>query len=276
MPEPIPDVIVELLVLGELEDHEAAEVRARLEADGDPRLEEIEQSNAEVLARYPVHEVVAELMDDLGAGGSPWPRDTAPVRRVRPVVIVAAVGLAVAASVALIWGLGSSSDPVARPEPEQVAVVEPLPALAGDGVRHKGAQRLVIDRRGQEASLGPGDVVEPGDVLQLSYSKGGRRYGVIVSLDGAGVATLHWPERAEDSTELGPGLVRLEYAYELDDAPDFERFFFVAADEPISVSEVIAAATALGSTPDPKSAELGGPAGWTSVSLLLLKRSGPR
>lgn len=277
MPEPIPDVIVELLALGELEEAEAAEVRARLEADGDPRLEAIERSNAEVLARYPVHEEVEQLTRALRAGSSPVTPVSRAARRPRRGLTVVTAALALAASVALVWAWGPLADgeDTPEPEPERVAVVtvERPPPAPLDHVRHKGTQRLVIHRRGRDAPLGPGDAVEPGDVLQLSYANGARRHGVIVSLDGAGVATLHWPAQRGDPTDLSPGLVRLDYAYELDEAPGFERFFFVAADEPLDVDVVVAAARALESGPDPRSADLALPDAWGQVSLLLIKRT---
>jgi hypothetical protein len=45
------------------------------------------------------------------------------------------------------------------------------------------------------------------------------------------------------------GEVRLPSAYELDDAPGFERFFLIASDRPFEVAPVLEAARALAAQP---------------------------
>ena len=65
-----------------------------------------------------------------------------------------------------------------------------------------------------------------------------RGYGVLLSIDGARKVTLHWPEAGQRRRRplQASGEMRLPSAYELDDAPAFERFFLVRADEPFSVA----------------------------------------
>jgi hypothetical protein len=70
------------------------------------------------------------------------------------------------------------------------------------------------------------------------------------------VLTLHFPAsdgapsqlRSEEQTVL-------DYAYQLDDAPGFERFFLVTSNRSLSVAEVLAAARRLAS--DPRQARQG-------------------
>ncbi|MFP2913278.1 ActD protein, partial [Pyxidicoccus sp. 3LFB2] len=89
-----------------------------------------------------------------------------------------------------------------------------------------------------------------GDVLQVSYVSGGRAHGVLVSVDGRGAVTLHHPATLSGSTALTPGeTAALGHAYELDDAPEFERFLFVTAEEPLDVASVLEAARTLASQP---------------------------
>ena len=52
--------------------------------------------------------------------------------------------------------------------------------------------------------LHSGDRAEEGDLLQLAYSPAGRAYGVIFSIDGKGLVTLHFPEKQTNSTLLQP------------------------------------------------------------------------
>jgi hypothetical protein len=68
------------------------------------------------------------------------------------------------------------------------------------------------------------------------------------------------------------GEVRLPSAYELDNAPSFERFFLVRADESFEVAPVLKAARALSArAPVARRAPLPLPAGFNQVSLALEK-----
>ena len=72
-------------------------------------------------------------------------------------------------------------------------------------------------------------------MIQLRYNAGGARYGVIASIDGAGGVTLHFPATPEATTDVEAGTRSLPEAFALDDAPRFERFFLVTANEPLDV-----------------------------------------
>ena len=262
MAEPIPDVLVELLALGELDEAEAAEIRAQLEAEGDERLAEIERSNTAVLERYPPDEIVPKLQASARV---------VPLHRPAPGWIVGA--LAAAAALVLVWMLSSREEP--ERERERIAIAHTTtPGDDGKGqdtVRRKGEARLLVYRQGAEEPLEPEALVRAGDLLQVTYVTGPHPHGVIVSLDGAGVATLHWPSEPGDPTTLAPGVVRLDHAYELDDAPGFERFFFVTADEPLDPERVLEAARELGHGDAPTEAELALPDAWWQRSLVLRK-----
>jgi len=121
--------------------------------------------------------------------------------------------------------------------------------LPDDGIVLKGAEsRLVIHRQtpGGVERLQNGQMVAEGDVLQVSYIAAGAQQGVIVSIDGRAVATQHFPPPAElgaTTLEQG-GAIPLSTAYELDDAPAFERFFFVTSEgkTPVRTDVVLQAA----------------------------------
>ena len=261
MPDPIPDILVELLLLGELEDEEAAALRAQLEADSDPRLAKLEASNGEIFAQYPPERVTAELRER-------QPTNVVQLSWTSALV----VAVSVLAAVGLLWLAWPAEG--SMPLPERVARRQAGNA-SGDqgnpkdpGIRDKGTMRLLVHREGEDTPLASGATVREGDLLQLSYA-GATTYGVIVSLDGAGVTTLHFPDTPDASTRLGAGLVRLDHAYELDDAPEFERFFFVSADTPLDPADVTARVEAVGRDDAPSLPET-----WSAVSLLLSKPSG--
>jgi hypothetical protein len=79
-----------------------------------------------------------------------------------------------------------------------------------------------------------------GDLLQIAYESAREIYGVILSIDGNGIVTLHYPEREDQSTVLKKGKKELlGSSYELDNAPGFERFFFITSMSEIDVADVI-------------------------------------
>jgi hypothetical protein len=121
--------------------------------------------------------------------------------------------------------------------------------------------------------LEEGDRVTEGTTLQVSYVSGTNKYGAIVSIDGRGAVTLHFPLSAVTGQILeGEGEVLLPFAYTLDDAPDFERFFFVVSKKPFSLEKVLRAAEVLAEEPDSaKSQKLHLPRGLEQSSILLLK-----
>jgi hypothetical protein len=107
---------------------------------------------------------------------------------------------------------------------------------------------------GEQTSLADRAVLHEGNTIQLAYTVNGRsgsRYGVIFSIDGRSTLTVHYPYAAEADTRLVTGKrTLLEEAYTLDDAPDYELFFFVIGDEPLNVPEILDSAWQLARSPE--------------------------
>ncbi len=84
------------------------------------------------------------------------------------------------------------------------------------------------------------------DLLQIAYMSADDPYGVIISIDGRGTVTLHYPEKNGLSTRLEQKKkTLLPKSYELDDAPLFERFFLITGKEELNVPSIIGAAKSL-------------------------------
>jgi len=131
-----------------------------------------------------------------------------------------------------------------------LAVLAVMPRALGpaadDGIRVKGLEpALLLFRKtpaGSEA-LEDGARVRVGDVIRVGYRAAGRRYGAILSIDGRGAVTRHLPREGREAARLAAGDANLlDQAYELDDAPRWERFFLVTADEPFDVGPALQAA----------------------------------
>jgi hypothetical protein len=143
------------------------------------------------------------------------------------------------------------------------------------GTRLAGA-RLYVYRHAPDGDqrLADGTRVAPGDLLQLAYATADQGFGVLLSIDGAGKVTQHWPEPG--ATNAAPlrvgGEVRLPSAYELDGAPAFERFFLVRSEQPFDLTHVVAAAHAIAArAPEARRSPLPLPARFTQISLALEK-----
>lgn len=249
---------LERLALGELTPREETALREKLRAlgiDPDERLAVLHASNESILAAHSPQRAAAvierRLADAKAKRRSAW--------WAAPAVAATAVILL------LIRGPGGPDDPTG----EGLTTLSGLTSGAGtgeaedptgDGIRLKGTEsRLVLHRQieardDQAERLREGQTVSEGDVLQVSYIAAGATHGVIVSVDGRGVTTLHYPlpQDPPTSTRLEQGAaIPLSSAYELDDAPSFERFFFVTSEgpAPLSAELVTRAAESLAASP---------------------------
>jgi hypothetical protein len=135
-------------------------------------------------------------------------------------------------------------------------------------------QILIYKKSDDEIKLlSNGGQARAGDLLQLAYVPAGKTHGVIISVDGNGIVTLHLPESKNGATLLGQETKNpLSSAYQLDDAPDFERFFFITAMTEIDVSSVLNEAEGLALSPgSAKFANLELPNSYDQFSVLINK-----
>ena len=129
----------------------------------------------------------------------------------------------------------------------------------------------------QPERLSDGARAARGDLLQLAYAAGrDGRYGVLLSIDGAGRVTQHLPETGAGAaaTLRSPNEIHLPTAYELDDAPGFERFVLVSSTQPFPVAAALDAARSLaGQGPRARTAPLPLSPDFHQTSVLLQKTS---
>lgn len=82
------------------------------------------------------------------------------------------------------------------------------------------------------------------DSLQVAYTAGGRKCGIIFSVNGDGVVRQHFPEGTKNNdslqgTLLQEGEQKLHSLVILDNAQLFERFYFLTSNESIDVPSVL-------------------------------------
>jgi hypothetical protein len=262
----VPDWQLERYLLGELSKDLEHEVKHRLTRDKalQKRLQALKDSNREILETFPSDVQAREIERKYKQTYGKQKREAR--RTGRPKLRSFAYALSTAAVILIVL--------------IPVRNMLRTSSLRGTGeeIRLKGLiPRLVVYRKsGPEITrLKDGESAAPGDVIQLSYIAAGKSYGVIYSIDGRGVVTLHFPDIASSTApELDQsGEVSLPYAYELDDAPAYERFFFITSNESFDLTFVQDAVTTLAAhTRRAERKRLKLPSGFKQYSVILLKK----
>ncbi len=262
-PSTIPTLWLERYLLGELPSGRRRRLEQELRRDPAlrERLQALREADAAILARYPAERLAGPIRARAGIlRATSVPAAGPAVSRRWPWLLPAA---SLAAFVLII-----SLSLLVREDP----VPEPYTGIKGGSPPSPSLQ--VFRKRGAKAErLEDGAAGGAGDLLQLACRPAGSRHGVIVSIDGRGGVTLHFPATPNAPTDLGgPGPQFLPQAFELDDAPGFERFLLVTSGEGIPVAEVMARARELAA--DPGRAQTGRldlPGRFRQTSLLLRK-----
>ena len=237
----IPDLFTEQDALGELPlDCEPA-IRTRLEAEPQraARLAELKVSNRQILADYPPERMAREIRI----------RAEREVKQERRQMALRVAMMAVPAVILLVLAVIFLAPAIFETGKPEEGLLPP------EVTRVKGPATLFLHRKvaAGDEELESGSPAKTGDLIQISYAAREANHGVIFSVDGRGQVSLHFPDEESGSTILDKkGLVSLGFSYELDDAPDFERFFIVSSKEPIDVRKVLEAAGDLGVEQDKK------------------------
>ena len=261
---PVPDWKLERYLLGELPPAEVEAIRCLTLEDAElkGRVEALGQSSAEILERYPpawMSRRIEHRSRKAVVNGNPGQG-----RLARIPVWVWPVPALVAAYLLMV--------------PARQVIDEAVTGSPGSGaeVRIKGMepQLMLYRKTSMKGETIPGSErlrdrqeVLSGDVVQVVYWSGGREYGAIFSIDGRGSLTWHLPPDGREAARLQEGRVPLAFAYELDDAPEFERFYFITADAPFQLGKIAASAVEHASPGGDPAVVESQPAGLDSLNL---------
>lgn len=213
----------------ELEEEVGAWLRTNEQAR--KQLADLRASNRQTLEKYPADWMMSKLASRLQAT-RPQPR---PGSR-----LIGKAWLAIPAAAALLLVLLFNP---ARPQRKAGG------RQAADRIIIKGGSAAVdltgslqIHRRDKDAIevLRDGSEARPGELLQLSYWLSTDAYGMIISIDGLGLVTQHFPLEGKENLIRGRKQTFLPYAIELDQAPRFERFYLIIAPRPFAAHELLA------------------------------------
>ena len=223
----VSDLKLEQYLTGDLPSDEMQELRRREATDEifRARLQAMRDENAKILADNPFSNLSPRL-DEIDRGMSGDSRMVAPSLFLK-VAAVMVIALGIFAAVFVSGGERNLGVKGVDGSTSEVAMVS-----VDDGTRIKGldARMEVWKKNGETAvqmeNLG---AASEGDELQLRYSVPEKCYGILFSMDGNGVLTVHLGN-GSGSIALEPGkMVTLPFAYKLDDAPHFEKFFLMTS-----------------------------------------------
>lgn len=224
----VSDFKLERYLAGDLPQDEMQELRSREETDEifQARVKMMREENAKILTDHPF-EALSEKMAELDEGHVTGRR-----------MAVSTMILKVAAAVVLAVGIFTAGyfmngENVVSGSTREAADGQDVAMVTAEGeTRIKGMEaRMEIwkkngDTAAQLENLGS---ASEGDELQLRYSVPEKCYGLLFSMDGNGVLTVHLGN-GSGSVALEPGkMTTLPFAYKLDNAPHFEKFFLMTS-----------------------------------------------
>ena len=247
----IPDWKLERFLTGDLPESEMREIRELEATDAmlAQRIKLLREDNKAILNKLPFEAIagrIAEVKDiaDADIAGAAEAKKVASSFRLLKFASAAVLVLAVALVALMtqretvVTGGNVAGGDVAQArdaQNTQVALAETL-----SDTRIKGLDARMEVWKKTEAGivqLQDLDEVREGDEIQLRYAVPEKCYGLLFSMDGNGALTLHMGD-GEKAVELAPGKMNsLPFAYKLDDAPYFEKFFFVTSSKEFAVEE---------------------------------------
>ena len=220
----ISDFKLERYLLGELSEKEMRELQERELSDEifAARVAEMRLQGKRFLAENPF----AALEDRIDAAEASENSAAKPGQNILWLKVAAALVIALG-----IFSVVVLNRDVATYD-NHSASMEVAMADVDNGTRIKGMQASleVWKKTGDSAvqMVNLGDAYE-GDEIQLRYRVPQKCFGMLFSMDGNGTITMHMGE-GNKAIELEPGkMTTLPFAYKLDNAPKFEKFFLLTS-----------------------------------------------
>ncbi len=229
----IPDWKLERYLTGDLPESDMREIREMEAADEifANRVKMLREDSKAILRKLP-YDRLAERLDSLPG------RDTyghgKPVN-FGIVKFAAAAALVLAVVTVALFSQRSISQEggtVLANRADGAQTMEVAMADQNDDVRIKGlSARMEVWKKTGDSAVQMENLGEAreGDEIQLRYAVAEKCYGLLFSMDGNGTITMHMGE-GNKAVGLEPGkMTTLPFAYKLDNAPKFEKFFFLTS-----------------------------------------------
>jgi hypothetical protein len=222
------------------------------------KMSDLRKSDSDIIARYPYTTLLGKrALTKRGNGRLSNTRRFPGRKLTRRTFEVCALGMicvfAVAAISSIFTGTKNAPDfgggiDVAQLENTDRMKGQTTAPASIDGIL--ATLRVYLKSADSAKEIASGSTLKENDTVQLVYnvldtttgnaSTAKTLYGVIFSIDGRGVVTLHYPENVYASAKLQSGTnVPLSNAYILDDAPKNETFYFAVSQTELNVAEIL-------------------------------------
>lgn len=236
----IPQWKLERYVLGELPEADMAMIQEELEKDSSlkERYEEILQSDEEIRASLPVLNFDSVRVEEKVAEPSKFETIVEKLNALFSIPHLQAVGafgvMLLVVGIVYLNNPGSNSIGTDNTSISENPYGPTRDKTVGPNIKiyRKDNSSVVLLHSGDTASMG--------DQLQIRYSAKGAKYGFIFSVDGNDLITKHLPTENYNAAILNNDSagISLDRSYILDNAPKFERFYFVTSNNSFSISEI--------------------------------------
>ncbi len=230
----IPEWKLERYLTGDLPESDMREIREMEAADEifANRVKMLREDSKAILRKLP-YDRLAERLDSIPG------RDTygnGKLANFNIIKFAAAAALVLAVMTVAVFSQRSISEQggtvLATAANTQVMEVAMADASGADGLRIKGqSARMEVWKKTGDSAVQMENLGEAreGDEIQLRYAVAEKCYGLLFSMDGNGTITMHMGE-GNKAVGLEPGkMTTLPFAYKLDNAPKFEKFFFLTS-----------------------------------------------
>lgn len=230
----IPDWKLEKYLTGDLPAEEMHEIR-EMEAIDEifaGRVKMLREDNAAILKKLPFEKLSEKIAmmpgrSNAGAGNTVRVNFKLVKFAAAAALVLAVVTVALFSQRSLSEQSGTVLATAANTQLMEVAMAD-----QNDDVRIKGlSARMEVWKKTGDSAVQMENLGEAreGDEIQLRYAVAEKCFGLLFSMDGNGTITMHMGHENR-AVELEPGkMTTLPFAYKLDNAPKFEKFFFLTS-----------------------------------------------
>ena len=230
----IPDWKLEKYLTGDLPAEEMHEIR-EMEAIDEifaGRVKMLREDNAAILKKLPFEKLSEKIAmmpgrSNAGAGNTVRVNFKLVKFAAAAALVLAVVTVALFSQRSLSEQSGTVLATAANTQLMEVAMAD-----QNDDVRIKGlSARMEVWKKTGDSAVQMENLGEAreGDEIQLRYAVAEKCFGLLFSMDGNGTITMHMGHENR-AVELEPGkMTPLPFAYKLDNAPKFEKFFFLTS-----------------------------------------------
>lgn len=239
----VPQLLLEQYLLDELKPAKKAELERLIAHSPElqTELDALKANNKTILELYPPTQIVATIKERAKERANM-------ISTNRFQIILPKIGMALMIPLMVFASyrfIRSTSTPIHN--------INPM-SKHHEHINIKGEYGIKVIRKdgNHQRVLSSNAIAHEGDLIQLKYITRSGKFGLLLSLDGNGEVTVHIP--ADGTSNLkGKRQGVAPRSYELDDAPDFERFFMITSNNPIDIDLV---KSSLKELKDPKKDQL--------------------